>query len=315
MLQAALDKVLPTMEGKVPKEVVDTAQNFCFQSRNKMAKLKPEEEPARQTVCAHLAVEKHMEKLNLPYPSTKQAPVPSNIYKKLLEIFRKQLVPNSSQSSPGLKTPTKPKAHTEPLDSSLTATPTSLKRKIVTTNGSPIKTSPSPSKRQRGGPKSTDPRAEDIERACEKLGIEAAALDAIAYGYRQYNNLVKDRWGLLCGLIYVIGSKAQPSLVFKQRVPFSIKVSHSVPYASEDKVEEWIQWAEKIVGDQSWVKQVTAPEMISANTNNDAGLKKYSSGVGNMIKGPFWFTNPTKIENYKKWKLEIYTLIEQQEQN
>jgi origin recognition complex subunit 6 len=304
MIQTALERVLPTIEGGIPQEVFNTTQDFCFESRNKISTLKSHEEVARHAVCAHLAVEKYMTSLNLPIPSTRQAPVPAKVYNKLLNVFRKTLMPNSE--SP-LKTPSKKRTQPDlSVTPTRTPTPSPMKRKIVSTNPSPA-ASPSPSKRQRGGPKSTDPKAEDIEVVCSRLKINTDALDAIAYGYKQYNNLVKDRWGLLCGLIYVITSKAQPQLVWNQKIPFTTKIIHSVPNTSADQLEEWIPWAEKIVGDQSWVRQITAPE--AKNMKSKKG-KKHSSGIGNMITGSFCFTNPRKIQNYNKWKADIYARIQ-----
>lgn len=164
--------------------------------------------------------------------------------------------------------------------------------------------SPKKKKIVRGGPKSDDPRKSRVIEICQVLGIADNATDAIIRSYKQYNGLVKDRWGLLCGIIVVIASKAHPRLLETGTLGFYNKLVRMSHHSMNlDKLEEWVAWSERIINDQSWVKQVTNPRSKEANYRNK--MKKYSSGIGNMITGTMSFNNQRKLDNYAAWRDDI----------
>lgn len=272
VIRSALETVLPTVDD-FPKELTQLTSNLYLQSKQKITGLKPDEETARMVVCAHMAVEKLINKGNkeLPMPSSRQAPLSARAYAKLLGIFRSELLPDfqSPVKTPKrvsiLRTPTKASPQT-PLTAYIT-------------EAEPATVTPSSSIKRRGLPKSTDPKSEDIRTMCMALGLRDEAQNAVDYGYRTYNGVVKERWGLLCGLIYVIASRAQPDFVAaKSRNSFETKVvqlAHSS--MNIDKMLEWIKWSERIVGDQSWVRKLISPK------HRPRQKRKPASGVGNMV--------------------------------
>jgi hypothetical protein len=256
VIRSALETVLPTVDD-FPKELTQLTSNLYLQSKQKITGLKPDEETARMVVCAHMAVEKLINKGNkkLPMPSSRQAPLSARAYAKLLGIFRSELLPDfqSPVKTPKrvsiLRTPTKASPQT-PLTTYIT-------------EAEPATVTPSSSIKRRGLPKSTDPKSEDIRTMCMALGLSDEAQNAVDYGYRTYNGVVKERWGLLCGLIYVI---------FETKV---VQLAHSS--MNIDKMLEWIKWSERIVGDQSWVRKLISPK------HRPRQKRKPASGVGNMV--------------------------------
>jgi hypothetical protein len=131
-------------------------------------------------------------------------------------------------------------------------------------------------------------------------------MEAVAHGYRMYNNLVKDRWGLLCGLIYVITSRAQPELIGDDsRRVFEYKILQLVPEKiTLEVVEEWVLWAQRIVADQTWVRKIS-----SSDAKAIAKKSRTSSGIGNMITYSLMFMSQRKLDDYNEWKKDLVTKI------
>ncbi|ODQ63869.1 hypothetical protein NADFUDRAFT_83962, partial [Nadsonia fulvescens var. elongata DSM 6958] len=125
----------------------------------------------------------------------------------------------------------------------------------------------SPTKKIRGGIKPTDPRQAQIEMITRHLVFSKFAIDGVLYGYKQYFNLVKDRWGLLCGLIIVVAEYVQHPLLLKSENLFYSKLLRSVGTMFEhDRLDEWVIWVEKIVKDQMWIKALMRKSDINPTT-------------------------------------------------
>lgn len=285
----ALTKLYPG-QTEFPSELRSLASSLNMKSNQLIQNLKPSEEPARFFICTLLAAEQLEVAMNLPAPDIKQAPVAPRTFTKLLNVFRIALFPNAIQpSTPSKKTRSPRKQPTEsPSRHSPAVTKRTTWDAIASQADAELEREtpqPSPTKKAkivRGGPKSGDPRKSRVVEICQELGIGENPTDAIIRSYRMYNSLVKDRWGLLCGIIVVIASKSHPRLFDKGPQGFYtklIRISHTS--MNQAKLDEWISWSSRIISDQSWVKRVTNPRSKEANYRNK--YKKYSSGVGNMV--------------------------------
>uniref|UniRef100_A0A060TCY8 ARAD1D46750p n=1 Tax=Blastobotrys adeninivorans TaxID=409370 RepID=A0A060TCY8_BLAAD len=311
LITIALQSLLPTYTEAFPADLVQLSGNIYVQSKSRVP-LRPEEEPARMHLCANLAIQRLEQKLDLPAPSLRQTPIPVRSYQKMLTLFRNQLNPSSASNTP-LSTPRK----SPPKRTQTPRTVTPSKRRLEdefpklspgneqeAREGSPSPT-PSPSKR-RGGPKESDPTTNEMEQICNSLGVSDAATAAVAQGYKMYNNLVKDRWGLFAGLVYTIVSKAQPELIkSSQTLPFEQKIIKQTPSVSTDRVEEWIAWCQHIVVDQTWVRAAIPPEVLATSRLSKRN-RRLTSGIGNMITSALTFTSQKKIDEYQAWKQSIY---------
>lgn len=291
-----------------PPELVDLASSLSLQSLQKVTSLKPEEESARYYICSYLAVEKCKSTFALPEPSSKQAPVPPRVFSNLLARFRSALL----SGSPAPKTPTKTRTFSRsttvtPSKSSTKSTSRSNQKRSFSRSPSP---SPSPVKR-RGIAKDTDPKDHDLERICDALSLNDDSTQAISRGYRLYNNLVKERWGLLCGLVYVITNKSQPELITAfTKDTFSEKLIQLARHMNMEKLEEWINWTEMIVTDQTWIRRITVEERSLATKSTS---RKHASGIGNMLNYSMMFSSIRRHEDYENWKSKILSKIERLE--
>ncbi|KAF2018557.1 hypothetical protein BU24DRAFT_458317 [Aaosphaeria arxii CBS 175.79] len=99
-IEQALGGLLPTLNGPLPPELVDTALSLLARSRSVAHSLKPDEEIARPYACAQLACERSKIRLNLP-SITSRPPCPPRIYKKLLTYLETALPATASASVPG----------------------------------------------------------------------------------------------------------------------------------------------------------------------------------------------------------------------
>lgn len=298
-INTALSSLYPGHTG-FSNDLISLASSLNMKSQQLVQGLKPNEEPARIFICTLLAAEQLEVTMNLPAPNTKKAPVPPRTLTKLINMFRVELFPNTIQPS----TPSKRARKTG--SNSRTASPIKAAA-LASQVGSPQNdgnylmaiadatdralgitsepsTAPPTPKRKiiRGGPKSGDPRKSRVIEICREMGIAENPTDSIIRSYKQYNSLVKDRWGLLCGIIVVIATKAHPRLVEMGTQGFYnklIRISHTS--MNQEKLDEWISWSSRIINDQSWVKRVTNPRSKEANYR--IKTKKYSSGIGNMV--------------------------------
>lgn len=289
-IQTALRNLYPQTES-FPSELISLAAALVVRSEQLLPRLKPDEEIARIFICSLLASEQTEVTMNLPPPDTSKSPLAPRTFKKLTVTFRSVLYPNQLQATKAATRPRKRQAAAQ--------SPASKKRAMSghddlleianstdeTLGLSPQKPAlaPTPKKKiVRGGPKSDDPRKSKVIEICRVLGIGDAPTEAIIRAYKQYNNLVKDRWGLLCGIIVVIATKANLKLIENGTQGFYnrlIRISH---YGmTMEKLEEWVGWSNRIISDQSWVKRVTNPRSKEANYKNKN--KRYSSGIGNMV--------------------------------
>lgn len=319
-----------------PPEFQNEALGLVRQSHQCVIGLKPTEEPARAYICTMLAAERYEISLNLPQPDITKSTVPPRTYKKLVKLFREALFPGSIQaSSPMRRQKRAASAGTSTATqrrSSRTVTPTAsavvspskprgdvvqdlAEIASLTDAALNIKTTTkaAPAKRKivRGGPKSGDPRKSRVYELCREMGISDSATEAVIRSYKQYNNLVKDRWGLLCGIIVVITVKAHPRLMEIGTQGFYnklIRISHTS--MNQEKLDEWIAWSNRIINDQSWVKRVTDPRSREAHYRNKS--KKYSSGIGNMITSAMSFSNEGRKMDYEQWCEEMRTRIKTQ---
>jgi origin recognition complex subunit 6 len=80
-IEQALITLVPTLNS-LPQELVDLSTSLLAQSRNKASSLKPEEEIGRTYACAHIAVERLKNRLDVD-KVVARPPVAPRIYKKL----------------------------------------------------------------------------------------------------------------------------------------------------------------------------------------------------------------------------------------
>lgn len=315
-----------------PPEFQNEALGLVRQSQQSVIGLKPTEEPARAYICTMLAAERYEISLNLPQPDITKSTVPPRTFKKLVKLFRETLFPGSIQASSPMRrqkrtastaTAQKKSAQTTPTASAVVSP---LKQRgsmvqdlaeIANATEAALdissKTKITPVKRKivRGGPKSGDPRKSRVYELCREMGISDAATEAVIRSYKQYNNLVKDRWGLLCGIIVVITVKAHPRLIEIGTQGFYnklIRISHTS--MNQEKLDEWIAWSNRIINDQSWIKRVTDPRSGEAHYRNKS--KRYSSGIGNMITSAVSFNSKNRQHDYEQWCEEMRTRINTQ---
>ncbi|ANB15932.1 Origin recognition complex subunit 6 [Sugiyamaella lignohabitans] len=329
VLENALEGLLPSVYPQFPKELISLSNSLLSQSKANVSSLKPDEEIARMTLCCHLAIERLTDSFNFPPPSTKKVPVPPKVYQNLLRLFRNALPRRGSASPVKLSAPSTPTKRPSPLKRAhlpdREGSPTPQRKKLNLNEGTRSdegedlndvksntqgKATPSPVKR-RGLAKETDPTPNDLHRIADGLQISDHAKNAVAFGYKKYNNLVKDRWGLLCGLFYVVCSRAHPELLVNQRRLENNIMSYAGDYSrmNDDKMAEWIIWADKIVADQSWIRDITVS--IKRRPIGDSLRRKHSSGIGNMITFGFTFTSNRRIQMFEEWKSSIMKKIEE----
>ncbi|THX12387.1 hypothetical protein D6D13_04316 [Aureobasidium pullulans] len=80
-MEQALITLVPTLNS-LPQELIDLSTSLLAQSRNKAASLKPDEEIGRTYACAHIAVERLRNRLDID-KVVARPPVAPRIYKKL----------------------------------------------------------------------------------------------------------------------------------------------------------------------------------------------------------------------------------------
>ncbi|CAN6674797.1 hypothetical protein TRVA0_065S00584 [Trichomonascus vanleenenianus] len=309
LVNTALNRALPTLD-KFPQPLIDQTMELLMQSRTKINNLRPEEEPARHALCAHLAIEKLMTKLSLPTPTIKQAPVPQKLFLRLIDIFRSELFPAGFESP--LKTPSLKRTAAISAEAKFSPVPFNERLRLLSARSPRKGSSLSPTKRS-PTKKERDPEKHDITRLCEALSLSEESQGAVEYGYIQYRNLAKDKWGLLCGLIYVIVSKAQPELIQeKSRNRFEFKIVQLAPaHITDDKISEWISWADKIAGDQPWLQKLAVRDSVAIGGGPTEKKRKQASGIGNMVTASFSFCNPQRVKAQREWEREIMAQVEQ----
>lgn len=305
-INSSLELLYPSFH-QFPNDIYTETSGLIMQSKQLLGVLKPTEEVARVFICTLIATEKYEVSLNLSAPDLKKSPVPPRVLTKLIQLFRDSLRPGSGivGSSPK-KSPRKRKI----VESPRVSKPTNINvtshqdiAKIAQSTETAIQVSTSPKKKvkyTRGGPKSGDPKKSTVIQICTAMGIAPSSIEAIIKSYKQGCNLVKDRWGLLCGIIVVVARKSHPNLFDNGHKGFYnklVRISHKS--MTIEKLEEWVEWSSQIVTDQSWIKRVTDPNSIDATYK--VKNKKYSSGIGNMITGPMSFSNEKKIQDYELW--------------
>lgn len=238
----ALREIAESLLDDVPERVVRRSSKLVLQSRAKI-QLKPAEEPARSYICVLLAAEAHSGQELAAKP-----PVPPALFSKLVEIFRQELgFKETVVAAP--ETPRKRRKDTP-------ETPVKTPQRNPRT---PVKTPQRTPQRTPRTPRSKEPTTSDIKRLAAEMGLKDTTVKAIQHGYLQYNHLVKDKWGLLLGLAYVVISRAEPD---QKELP--TRLARVVTVASANgRLEEWIHWASQIATGQSWLTKVAVePEPI-----------------------------------------------------
>lgn len=244
-----------TLDEKASHDIASEAAPLVEQSRTII--LKPSEEPARQYLCCVLAAEMLALRRGTQPPSATRPPIPPAKFKKLLEIFRETLGP-----------PAKRRVLTSPQKKSAPSTP----RKPVTPRSN---VTPS---RSRGScqTRSSGRRVElatiaDAERIGCSLGLNTTTTSAVANAYGRYHDLVKDTWGLLLGLFYVVVARAEPGRL--EDVSLRIRSLVPVPDASE-RQDQWVYWCERIVAGRSWLSSIAVVEGPTRELYCDSGQWK-----------------------------------------
>lgn len=328
-MKDTLSKLLSKPINELPTTLIDRANSFILQSQVNVKALKPEETAARHFICSQLAVEALGDSLNLPKPNPKALPIPlpPRTYANLLNVFRSALLglgasPKRSPSKRGRPARAMQNGDTDShmdIDygsNSVSGTPS--KQRSYSVLNSPVMETPSPQKRglgyqkegggspspvkRRGLAKASDPQPYHIVSMCEALHMSEPAAQAVAHAYSYYNNLVKDRWGLLAGAAYTVAKKTQESFLKKTA---RARILGTIPDLQPDRLDEWIAWANRIIVDQTWIRRITIPSERQANKGRN---NKFSSGVGNMIT---FDVNQRRIANFEAWKAQRLADLEE----
>lgn len=308
----ALMSLFPGFSGEFPEQLKIGADNLLLQSRYSLPLLRPDEEAARALICALLAFEKAegmvQDSMLGQIPNTHKVPLNPTQFRNLVLVFRNSLFPYDSKDDPLISTSRSPKksskigispkknisnenvlvvSPSKTISENLLASKTPLlcdTSQINIVGGADLKEKKGKKGTKASGSRTNlklgDPKKDQIIQLCSSLNIENPVIFAILKSYRIYNNLVKDRWGLLCGIIVVITSKARPKLINRNKQAFYNKLKH-LTSMSDERLDEWVGWAARIINDQSWVKKVT--DSSSNYTDIKKVSKKYSSGIGNMV--------------------------------
>lgn len=309
-----LDNLFPNFGKDYPLILKNKAEELVMQSTTKIPGLKAEE-TARPYLCAYLAFEalenQISEYMDGRLPEVTKIPLPAKRTKILLPLFRNKLFGYSDSTINGVRSKRSPRKQTQPnlspkknnLEGVVTVSPS----KPSNLNFPPLLPTPAkkldsessneeddeddeasakPIKKRsrisgiKTSSRAKDPARDQIITLCESLQVKKPVCLAILRGYKLYSNLVKDKWGLLCGIIVVIISKGQPQLIERGTQAFYGRLKHLVSI-SDDRLEEWIRWAASIINDQSWIKKVTDPSSKTSVVQKE--YRKYSSGIGNMV--------------------------------
>ena len=253
----------------VPARVINRASKLVLQSGTTV-NLKPNEEPARSYICVYLAVQAHLEKEGLEMVPPRP-PVPPAQFRKLVDIFRTKLGIEDEYSAQDDTPPLTPRKRQR----SAPTTPQKTPRTARTPGRTPSKT---PSRTPRKGLRETGPGEQDIMALGEHLSLKPETVKAITHGYQLYKDLVKDQWGLVLGLAYVVTSRAEPD---QNQLAERLVASVPLPQVN-DRLNEWVHWASKIVTGQTWISKVAVePEPI----------KTLYSGPGDWgipLEGRWW---------------------------
>ncbi|KAK4693115.1 origin recognition complex subunit 6, partial [Lecanoromycetidae sp. Uapishka_2] len=94
----ALNGLIPSLSGPLPKELIELAVSLLAQSRSKASSLKAEEEIARSYACANIACERLKQTLNLPKIEPRP-PCPPKVYQKLYKYLDSALPARERRSS------------------------------------------------------------------------------------------------------------------------------------------------------------------------------------------------------------------------
>lgn len=235
----ALREIAESLLDDVPERIVRRSSKLVLQSRAKI-QLKSSAEPARSYICVLLAAEAHTGRELAAKP-----PVPPALFAKLVEIFRQELgFKETIIEEP--ETPRKRRKETP-------RTP------VKTPQRTPARTAQRTPQRTPRTPRSREPTNPDIKRLAAELGLKDTTVKAIEHGYLQYNHLVKDKWGLLLGLAYIVISRAEP-----EQEQLTTRLAKTVTLAGANgRLEEWVHWASQIATGQSWLTKVAVePEPI-----------------------------------------------------
>lgn len=334
----------------IPKEVTTLACTLMGKAQT--ISMKPAEAPARMALCAHVAIEKLLIELKLPAPKQTKPPVPPRTYEKLLQLFREELLGappapttprkrKSPMKNPDLvtqrtpKTPRTGRQVQQDIQDSGRADANVIGEDLVDSAAidgfddgllpdTPTKKKSPTKSPKKVAPKKEDPQPADIEFICKELRFPKHALEGVQRGFDFYWALVRDRWGLLFGLLMTIAFHIQHKSftdteatreAFKQR---ALQLTRRTALA-EDRVEEWISWTETILKDQMWVKIMEqksgiAPGVIQRQLDRQTSKSSFS-GIGNMIPASFAFNSYRKKNDYFNWKESMLTKMEELKEN
>lgn len=304
----ALSNIFPGFSSKFPDSLKSELELLLSRSKYLIPHLKPDEESARSMICALLAFEKVERRvqdvMHGQIPNAQRVSLPPSRFKTLANHFRNTLFPNEILSEPLVKL-NSPKKHRAPnspkkkyipiVEGVVTVSPSktnnqpfpnsfefsSLDNDTVSTKETNVKNKRvTKTSLVKGGNKASDPTKQQVVSLCVQLGIASNVTSAILKSYRIYNNLVKDKWGLLCGIIVIVVSKAQPAIIEGKTQHVYSKLIF-LTKVDQLRLDEWIKWAASIINDQSWIKKVTNPNSKRIIFKKE--YKKYSSGIGNMV--------------------------------
>ncbi|KAI5803474.1 origin recognition complex subunit 6-domain-containing protein [Peziza echinospora] len=89
-LEPLLSGLIPYLTGPVPDALINHATSLLAQSRSRISSLRPDEEPARAYLCAHIACERLKQRLDLP-EILPRPPLPKRQYGVLYKQFNQML--------------------------------------------------------------------------------------------------------------------------------------------------------------------------------------------------------------------------------
>lgn len=261
---------------EIPPALLEEANSLYLSSRSSLI-LKPNQELARTHICCVLAGEK----VPSPPADISRPPIPPAQYQKLLKQFRSALIPPSTPKRAKRKTRADVSKYIEPeeentryddddefelknddLNLELNEEEADFQldeeeEEFLTPRKVPPASnrygSPSPRKPSTRSARGVQPKIANVEELAEEIGLEEGTQLTVVHAFTLYEDLVKEKWGLVYGLLVVITDRTEPCQGTKNEWRIN-RVFDKVCPIIIDK-PEWRSWCERIVRNQSWLSK------------------------------------------------------------
>lgn len=240
LIRNALSEVIPSFQAEPPLVLINYIDSLYSLSTMKLP-LKQQEEVARYHLCAVVAVERMLEKHNLPHPEIDQIPVAPLVAKRLIVEIRDMV--NNKGGSPTksrMLSPVKSRVSTPRTNrKSAVSTPTSsATRKLFQDPKTPTPSAEgTPTRRSRGRPPGALNRTTlekmgqspfqtastikvitpflspnkkkfistpELISFCNKFQLPQQVTANVLHTFSEYHNRIKHEWALLCGLVALV---------------------------------------------------------------------------------------------------------------